>query len=262
MGKNTRGRQLLLALVGVLALLLAACGGAEPPASQGGVEAGGEAAGTIAIDGSSTVAPLTEAVSEEFRNEAPGVTVNIGTSGTGGGFERFCGTGDIQIADASRPIERDEMDLCAQNGIEYTELRVGTDALTMVTNSSTNFVDCLTTDEVVKIWGPQAATSWDQVRPGFPAEPIQVFAPGADSGTYDFFNETVLAPKEIEAPRQDYNASEDDNIIAQGIVGTPGSWGYFGYAYYQQSGDQLKAIAYDAGGGCVMPSAETAQDES
>ena len=270
-GKNVIGKHLLgsLGLAAALSMALAACGGAEPPASQGGDQAAGgggnearSVSGTIEIDGSSTVAPLTEAIAEEFRAVAPDVTANIGVSGTGGGFERFCGTGDTQISNAFRESEEEEVDLCARNGVEYTEVRVGTDALTMVTNPATDFVDCLTTDEVVNIWGPAAATSWDQVRPGLPPEPLQVFAPGADSGTYDFFNETILEPAGIEAPRQDYNASEDDNIIAQGIIGTPGSWGFFGYAFFQQSGDQLKALAYDAGEGCVMPSAETAQDGS
>ncbi len=252
----------------VMALVAMACGGAEPPATEEapalGTDAteGGELSGSIEIDGSSTVEPLTLAVSEEYRAEAPDVVVNVGRSGTGGGFEHFCGTGDIQIADASRPIEQEEADLCAQNGIEYVELRIGTDALTMVVNPATEFVDCLTTEEVQGIWGPDAATSWDQVRPDFPAEPLAVFAPGADSGTYDFFNETVLEPAGIEQPRQDYNSSEDDNIIAQGVIGTPGAWGYFGFAFFQASADQLKALAYDSGEGCVEPSVETAQDES
>jgi phosphate transport system substrate-binding protein len=259
----------LLGLLAVLALLAAGCGAdegesasEEAPASAeaAAAEEGGAASGSIDVDGSSTVGPLTDAIAEEYANEAADVTVNVGVSGTGGGFERFCGTGDTQISNASRPIEDEEAALCEENGIEYTEVRVGTDALTMVTNPATDFVDCLTTEEVQAIWGPEPATSWDQVNPEFPAEPIAVFAPGADSGTYDFFNETVL--EEDVEPRQDYNASEDDNIIAQGVIGTPGSWGYFGFAYFQESGEQLKALAYDAGEGCVEPSVETAQDDS
>jgi phosphate transport system substrate-binding protein len=246
-----------------MALVATACGGTQPSGTQGTEEAeAGALSGTIEIDGSSTVEPLTVAVAEEYRNEAPDVVVNVGRSGTGGGFERFCGTGDIQIADASRAIEQDEADLCAQNGIEYIELQVGSDALTMVVNPDVEFAECLTTEEVQKIWGPEGATSWDRVRPDFPAEPLVVFAPGADSGTYDFFNEVVLQPAGIEQPRQDYNSSEDDNIIAQGVIGTPGAWGYFGYAFFQASADQLKALSYDAGDGCVAPSEETAQDGS
>jgi phosphate transport system substrate-binding protein len=246
------------------ALLVAACGGGEPASQPAGGGPGGQGtlSGTIAIDGSSTVGPLTEAIAEEFRKQEPGVVVNIGQSGTGGGFERFCGTGDTQISNASRPIQEEEAAQCQQKGIQFTELRVGTDALTMVTNPQTNFVDCLTTAEVVKIWGAPGAKAWNEVRPPFPSQQLQVFAPGADSGTYDFFNETVLAPAGMEQPRQDYNASEDDNIIAQGIIGTPGSWGYFGYAYYQENQGELKELAYDAGSGCVKPSPETAQDGS
>lgn len=218
--------------------------------------------GTIEIDGSSTVAPLTDAIAEEYNAVQPGVTVNLGVSGTGGGFERFCGEGSTQISNASRPIEEDEVALCEENGIEFTEVRVGTDALTMVTNPATDFLTCLTTDELVTLWGPDAPTTWDQVNPEFPAEPITIFAPGADSGTYDFFNETILEPQDIEAPRQDYNASEDDNIIAQGVQGTPASWGYFGFAYFVNNPDGVKALEYDAGDGCVAPSVETAQDDS
>jgi len=245
-----------------MALVATACG-AQPPGTQTSeAPEAGALSGSIEIDGSSTVEPLTVAVAEEYRNEAPDVVVNVGRSGTGGGFERFCGTGDIQIADASRPIGQEEADMCAQNGIEYVELRVGTDALTMVVNPDVDFVECLTTEEIQKIWGPDGVTSWDQVRSDFPAEPLTVFAPGADSGTYDFFNETILEPAGIEQPRQDYNSSEDDNIIAQGVIGTPGAWGYFGYAFFQASADQVKALAYDAGDGCVAPSEETAQDDT
>ena len=274
MKRSTLNRGAIPAAV-MLSFALAACGGDEGEAAPGVPEVGDESgapveepaedgalSGSIAIDGSSTVEPLTDAVAEEYAAEAPDVIVNLATSGTGGGFERFCGTGDTDISNASRPISEEEIALCDENGIQYTEVRVGTDALTMVVNPATDFVDCLTTDEIIAIWGPDGATSWDQVRADFPAEPMEVFAPGADSGTYDFFNETILEPAEIESPRQDYNASEDDNVIAQGIQGTPGAWGYFGYAYYQENTDTLKALEYDAGEGCVAPSAETAQDDS
>ena len=276
----------LLALL-ALAVLAAACGGgsdsegeseaasasgteaeADAPseAGQGGAGGGagalaedGTLSGTIEIDGSSTVAPLTDAIAEEYAAVQPDVTVSVGVSGTGGGFERFC-AGETQISNASRSIEEEEVAACDETGVAYTEVRVGTDALTMVTNTSTEFLECLTTEEVATLWGPDAPATWDEVNPEFPAEPIQVFAPGADSGTYDFMNETVL--EEDAEPRQDYNASEDDNIIAQGIAGTPNSWGFFGFAYFQESGDQLRAVSYDAGEGCVEPSVETAQDDS
>ena len=257
-----------------LALAASACGNSpdevDNAAAEGGADGvnsdedtgGSELSGSIEIDGSSTVGPLTDAIAEEYATAQPDVTVNLSISGTGGGFERFCTTGDTQISNASRPIKESEAQACDEAGIEYTQVRVGTDALTMVTNPETDFVECLTTDEVVRIWGPDGVDTWDQVNPDFPAEPIEIFAPGADSGTYDFFNETILEPSGIEQPRQDYNASEDDNVIAQGVIGTPGSWGYFGYAYYVNNQDAVKAISYDAGDGCVAPSVETAQDDT
>lgn len=260
------------AVLASAALLTAACGSdpgqgaGEPPEigattqTEAGDGAAGDLSGTIAIDGSSTVEPLTAAIAEEFRAEAPDVSVNVTASGTGGGFERFCGVGDTEISNASRPIKEEEAALCTDNGIEYIEVRVGTDALTMVTNPETDFVECLTTEEVQAIWAAPGASRWNEVRSEFPNEEIAIFAPGADSGTYDFFNETVLG--EGQEPIQQYNASEDDNIIAQGIIGTPGSWGYFGYAFFVNNQEQLKALAYDAGDGCVPPSPEAAQDDS
>jgi len=256
-----------------LALVAAGCGsnegaaGEEAPvgdltteeqaAADGGEQDGGPA-GTIEIDGSSTVGPLTDAIAEEYATVAPDVTVNVGVSGTGGGFERFC-AGETDISNASRPIDEEEAAACEEAGVDYTEVRVGTDALTMVTNPQSDWLDCLTTDEIEAVFGPDAATTWNEVNPDFPDEPVTVFAPGADSGTYDFMLEDVLG---IEESRRDYNASEDDNVIAQGVIGTPGSWGFFGFAYYQESAEQLQAIAYDAGDGCVEPSVEAAQDGS
>lgn len=254
----------LLGLLAVLAMLAAACGGSEGAATaedgdETGSGGGESVSGTIEIDGSSTVGPLTDAIYEEYSAESPDVDINVGVSGTGGGFERFC-AGETDISNASRAIEAEEVALCEENGVEYVELHVGTDALTMVTNPETDFVTCLTTEEVVKIFGPDdPAATWADVNPDFPDEELQVFAPGADSGTYDFMVEDVLA---LEEPRQDYNSSEDDNIIAQGVIGTPGAWGFFGFAYFQENAEQVKAIEYDAGEGCVAPSIETAQDGS
>jgi phosphate transport system substrate-binding protein len=261
-----------------LALVAAACGGDDETASEDTTteeetteeedepaeeeESAGALSGSIEIDGSSTVGPLTDAIAEEYNAVQPDVVVNLSISGSGGGFERFCGVGDTNISNASRPIKDEEAALCAENGIEFTEVRVGTDALTMVTSPGAEFPACLTSDELVTLWGPDGAQTWDEVNPDFPAEPISIFAPGADSGTYDFFNETVLEPVEIEQPRQDYNASEDDNIIAQGVAGTPNSFGYFGFAYYINNTDTVQSIAFDAGEGCVEPSVDTAQDDS
>lgn len=250
-------------LAGLLVVLTFAvgCGNYEGPAGAAPVADGREGAitGSIAVDGSSTVAPLTDAIAEEYANVEPGVTVNVGVSGTGGGFERFC-AGETDISDASRPIADDEVAACENAGVEYVELRVGTDALTMATSLQTDFVDCLRTDEVAKIFGAeQPAATWQDVNPAFPAEPVKVFAPDSDSGTYDFMVEEVL---DAETSRQDYNASANDNITAQGVIGTPGSWGFFGFAYYQESAGQMKALEYDGGAGCVAPSIETAQDGS
>jgi len=239
----------------VLSLALSACGGSEEtPPGDSTEEA---LSGTIEIDGSSTVGPLTEAINEEYSVPQPDVVVNLGTSGTGGGFERFC-AGETDISNASRPIDEDEIALCEEGGVEYTEVRVGTDALTMVVNPETDYVTCLTIDELVTLWGPGGATTWDQVNPDFPSDAVEIFAPGVDSGTYDFFNETVG----VDEPRQDYNASENDNTIVQGIQGTPGAWGYFGFAFFQENADTLSAVEFDAGDGCVGPSIETAQDGS
>jgi len=265
--------RVMASLMMVLALLATACGGGdsaseEAPASEaGGGDAassessggGGDVTGAVEIDGSSTVGPLTDAIAEEYANEAPDVQVNVGISGTGGGFERFCGEGSTDISNASRPIDDEEAQICEENGIEYTEVRVGTDALTMVTSPDTEGISCLTTDEVTTIFGPDSVRNWSEVNPEFPDEEIQVFAPGTDSGTYDFMVEDALG---LEESTQDYNASEDDNIIAQGVQGTPYSWGFFGYAYYTNNQEGLTALEYDAGQGCVAPSAETAQDGS
>lgn len=270
------GKWRSLTILAVVAMLAVSCGnapddqasttsqtdGGASPSSEDGSGSGEGVSGTIDIDGSSTVGPLTDAVAGLYAEEEPDVTVNMSISGSGGGFERFCGTGDTHISNASRPISDEEAATCEENGIEYTEVRVGTDALTMVTNPETDFVDCLTQEDLVRIWGPDAVDSWSEVRDEFPDQELSVFAPDTDSGTYDFFNETILHPNDVEQPRQDYNASADDNVIAQGIIGTPGSWGFFGFAYYQQNTDQLRAIEYDAGEGCVEPSEETAQDDS
>ena len=266
--------RLMASLMAVLVLLVTACGGGDSASDEvsasdaGGGEtaspgssgdSGADLSGSIEIDGSSTVGPLTDAIAEEYANEQPNVQVNVGISGTGGGFERFCGEGSTDISNASRPIEDDEVQLCEENGIEFTEVRVGTDALTMVTSPDSEGLSCLTTDEVAAIFGPDSVRNWREVNPEFPDEEIQVFAPGTDSGTYDFMVEDALG---LEESTQDYNASEDDNIIAQGVQGTPYSWGFFGFAYYTNNQDGLTALEYDAGDGCVAPSAETAQDGS
>jgi phosphate transport system substrate-binding protein len=219
--------------------------------------------GKIEIDGSSTVGPLTTAAAESFREVQPDVNVTVGVSGTGGGFERFC-AGETDISNASRPIdEEEEVPLCEDAGIEYTEFQVGVDALTVVVNPENDWVTCLTVDQLKKIWEPAAEgkiTNWNQVDPSFPDQPLTLAGPGTDSGTFDYFTDEVNG--EEGASRADYNASEDDNVIVQAVAGDPGGLGYFGYTYFEENQDSLKAVEIDGGEGCVAPSVETARDGS
>ncbi len=212
-------------------------------------------------DGSSTVGPLTTAAAEAFRGEQPDVNVEVGIAGTGGGFERFC-AGETDLSNASRPIKDDEeAPLCADAGIEYTDFQVAIDALTVVVNKENDWVDCLTVDQLAKIWGPDAegtVTNWNQVDPSFPDQELTLSGPGTDSGTFDYFTAEING--EEGASRADYNASEDDNTIVQAVSGDKGGLGYFGYTYYEENQDTLKALEIDGGDGCVAPSAEAAQD--
>ncbi len=214
--------------------------------------------GDISIDGSSTVFPITEAMAEEFGNATGGnVRITVGVSGTGGGFKKFCG-GETVITDASRPIKQTEIDLCAEGGVDYIELPVAIDGLSVMVNPSNDFVECMTVDELHTIWAPEAEeviTKWSQIRPGWPEEDIRLYAPGVDSGTFDYFTETVNG--ESQASRGDFLPSEDDNVLVTGIAGDRGALGYFGYAYYAENADQLKLVAIDGGNGCVLPTDET-----
>jgi phosphate transport system substrate-binding protein len=242
-----------------IALGLTACGGGNEEAASGG---DGGVSGEVLVDGSSTVEPLTSAAGELFAEEEPGVDVSVGTSGTGGGFEVFC-QGQTDISNASRPINEEEAAACGDAGIEYTELQVATDALTVVTSADNDFLTCLTTEELATLWGPEAEgtiTTWNQVNPAFPAEPIELYGPGTDSGTFDYFTGEINGEEGVS--RTDYNASEDDNVIVQGVSGSANALGYFGYTYFEENADALKAIEIDSGAGCVEPSAETAQDGS
>lgn len=239
----------------VLALTLAACGGGDAGA-EGGSEGSG-ASGSVAVDGSSTVFPMSNAAAELLSEESPDVQVSVGESGTGGGFEKFC-VGETDISNASRPIEEDETAVCEENGVEYTELLVATDALTLVVHPDLA-VDCLTTEQVVELWGPESeVNNWQDLDPSFPDEDIAFFGPGTDSGTYDYLANDVIGD-DSEATRDDYEASENDNVLVQGVAGTEGATGYFGFSYYEQNADTLKALAIDDGNGCVEPSAETAR---
>jgi phosphate transport system substrate-binding protein len=240
MTQRMRRRGWLLGLTLAIALVAAACGGDDDGGSTGG---GTNLSGSIVIDGSSTVAPITEAIAEEFRKEQSGVQVTVGTSGTGGGFTKFC-AGETDISDASRAIKDEEKQACEAKGIKYQEFRVGLDGLAVVTSAQNQFLDTLNFEQLAKIFQEGGAKTWNQVDPKFPNEKIAIFAPGVDSGTYDFFNEEVLGDPEEggKKPRSDYTASEDDNTLVQGIEGEANSWGYFGYAYYQNNKEGLKVI--------------------
>ena len=241
-----------LAFVALAApLVLFACGGG------GGEEGADETAlsGSVEIDGSSTVFPITEAIAEEFQRENPDTRVTVGVSGTGGGFKRFC-AGEIDIADASRPIKDEERQQCEQNGVAFHEIRIAWDGLSVVTHPGNDFVQCLTVDELKKIWEPGSTVNdWSQVRAGFPDQKLTLFGPGTDSGTFDYFTEEITG--ETGASRADYTASEDDNVLVQGVSGDPGALGYFGFAYYEENAGQLKLLGVDGGSGCVTPSVQT-----
>jgi phosphate transport system substrate-binding protein len=236
--------RLATAAVLLCALLLAGCGG------DGGSNA-------ILADGSSTVGPFTTRAAEDFKQQNADVEVTVGISGTGGGFERFC-RDEIDLADASRPIEDDEKQICADAGIEYVELPVANDALTVVVNSENDWATCLTVDQLKAIWEPGSTVkNWQDVDPGFPDEPLRLYGPGTDSGTFDYFTGAIVG--EEGESRTDYQASEDDNVIVEGVTGDRGALGYFGFSYFEQNQDAVRAVAIDNGSGCVAPSVRTAQ---
>ncbi len=235
---------------------------------------------TIKIDGSSTVFPITEAVAEEFQTETKGkVRVTVGISGTGGGFKKFC-RGEIDISDASRPITSEEMASCRNGGtdgtvaatgsrysdsgtIEYIELPVAYDALTVVINPANDWATNMTVEELKKIWAPEAQqkiTRWNQVRAEWPDAPLVLYGAGSDSGTFDYFTEAVVGKS--KSSRGDYTASEDDNVLVQGVAQDKNALGYFGYAYYAENKDKLKAVAVDNGKGAVLPSEQGVIDGS
>ncbi|MGH3747030.1 MAG: PstS family phosphate ABC transporter substrate-binding protein [Micromonosporaceae bacterium] len=238
--------------VALAALALTACSSNPSSGSAGG------GSGSIKIDGSSTVGPLSEAAAALYGDENPDVRVSVGTSGTGGGFEKFC-AGETDISDASRPIEDEEKAACEKEGISFTEMTVANDALSVVVSKNTDWVDCLTTEQLKKIWEPGSkVNTWKDVDPSFPNKPLKLYGPGTDSGTFDYFTEEING--EEGASREDYEASEDDNVLVQGVSETDGALGYFGYTYFEENQDKLKVLGVDGGDGCVKPSVDTAQD--
>ncbi|MGI8900648.1 MAG: PstS family phosphate ABC transporter substrate-binding protein, partial [Nocardioides sp.] len=201
---------------------------------------------------------LSEAAAELFRADNPGVQVTVGTSGTGGGFEKFCNA-ETDISDASRPIKDEEKALCDDKGITFESFTVANDALSVVVNKDNDFIDCITTDQLKAIWEPGSKVkTWNQVDPKFPNDKIDLFGPGTDSGTFDFF--TGVINGEEGASRTDYTPSEDDNVLVQGVAGSQGGLGSFGYSYFEENQDELKALEVDSGSGCVGPGVETVQD--
>ena len=212
--------------------------------------------GQVSIDGSSTVFPITEAVAEEYGKTQKDVKVTVGIKGTGGGFKVFCSENAAErtaIQDASRPISAAEADLCKKAGVGYTEFQIGLDGLTVVVNPANTFAACLTKDELKKIWDTGTTVkNWKDVNPSFPDQPLTLYGPGTDSGTFDFFTEVING--KAKQSRADYTASEDDNTLVQGVEGDKNALGYFGLAYYLENKDKLKDVAVDGGKGCVEPS--------
>jgi phosphate transport system substrate-binding protein len=232
--------------------IIAACGGGE-----GG---SGAESSEILIDGSSTVFPISQAVAEEFRVDRPEVQIPVGISGTGGGFKRFV-EGEIDIADASRPIKDSESAQAAANGVEFTEFTIAYDGLSIVINKSNDFATCLTVAELKQIWEPGSSVdNWNEVRSEFPDKPLRLYGPDTDSGTFDYF--TAAINDKEDASRADYTASSDDNVLVQGVSGDQGAMGYFGFAYYTENSEILNVVSVDGGDGCVAPSVSTINDGS
>jgi len=253
-----RRRGGLLGLTLAVALVAAACGGNDDSGTTGG--GGTQLSGTINIDGSSTVAPLSEAAAELFQEQNSGVRVTVGTSGTGGGFEKFC-AGETDISDASRAIEADETKACQSKGIKYEEVQVANDGLSVVVNNQNTWANCLTIAQLKKIWDKGSKVdNWNQVDPSFPNEPLKLFGAGTDSGTFDYFTNAING--EEGRSRSDYSATEDDNVTVTGVSGTTGGLGYFGLSYLQENQGKIKGVQVDGGGGCVTPTVETVQDGS
>ncbi|WP_214775105.1 PstS family phosphate ABC transporter substrate-binding protein [Exiguobacterium sp. s37] len=241
----------LLASITSVALVGAACGNNE----EGGAAEGGDAlSGKVVMDGSSTVFPIMEAVAEEYSAEQPEVEVTVGVSGTGGGFKRFV-TGETDFSNASREIKEEEAAEAEKNGVEFTQLSVALDGLSLVVNPANDWAQDITIEELNKMWTDTSIKTWKDVRSDWPDEEISFFAPGKDSGTYDFFDEKVLNETDI---RQDAQLSEDDNVLVTGVAGTEGAIGFFGFAYYLENKDTLRALNVEG----VEPTHDTINDLS
>jgi phosphate transport system substrate-binding protein len=242
--------------VAAVSFLLGACGSKESSSTAEGEKLQGQ----ISIDGSSTVYPITEAVAEEFRVGQSDVNVTVGVSGTGGGFKKF-GRGETDINDASRPIKEQEAATCKENNIDFIELTVAFDGLAVVVNKENTWINDITVEELRVIWEPAAQgkiTRWNQIRKEWPNEEFHLYGPGVASGTYDYFTEAVVGKS--GASRGDFTASEDDNVLVQGISGDKNALGFFGLAYFEENQDKLKLVGVNNGSGVVLPSAETVKN--
>lgn len=249
-----------LAVVGG-SVTLAACGSSSSSSDTSGGSGASGVSGKITIDGSSTVAPLTTAAAEAFNAKNPDVNITVGTSGTGGGFEVFC-KGETDISNASREIKDEEAEACKKAGIDYVPVRVASDGITLVTKAGVDVGKaCLTFPELKKIWAPGSkVNNWSQVGSGFKDLPLALAGAGSESGTYDFFNETILgedAKGEVIQSRQDYSASEDDNVTVRAVTDAEAGLGYFGFSYYEANTDTMQAFAVDGGKGCVEPTIDS-----
>jgi phosphate transport system substrate-binding protein len=259
------------ALALAAAFAIGACSGGGSSAAPSGGSSGvvtdpsmEAVEGSVTVDGSSTVFPISEAVAEEFKAVQPAVDVTVAESGTGGGFKKFC-AGETDINDASRPIKESdsaEGTACTTNGVTWVQLQVAIDGLTVVVNPGNTWVTCLTLDQLAIIYGPDAPEdlSWNDVDPSFPDQPVVRYMPGADSGTFDYFTEAVNGEADVSTSFA--TQSEDDNVLVTGVAGDVNAISYFGYAYYIENTDQLKAVEIDGGSGCVAPTDESIGDNS
>lgn len=260
-GQATRRIWLTLMTVSIGGALLSGCA-AETAGDTKGTSTAAFVSGTVSVDGSSTVLPVSTVVANALKKVHPGVSVSVQASGTGGGFQKFC-AGGIDIVGASRPINADEEHACKVSNVEYIELPVAFDSLSLVVNRANSFASCLTVAELKHLWEPKAqraVTQWNQVRSSFPAQPVALFGPGKSSGTFDYFTLAIVGTQ--SSSRTDYTTSEDDEVIAKGVADDPNAMGYFGYAYYREHQDTLKLVAVDNGTGCVTPSADTVADNT
>jgi phosphate transport system substrate-binding protein len=248
----------------VLALGVAACGDDDDDSNGSGSESSGDLSGSISIDGSSTVQPFAEAAGELFNEENPDVNITVGAAGTSGGFEKFC-AGETDISDASRPIEPEEEELCSKDNVEYTEVPVANDGISVVTNPGLE-ISCLTVDQLKQLWETDEVTNYSELGDDadtgepLPDAEVSLYGPGTDSGTFDYFTDVINGEEGVS--RREYQASEDDNVLVQGVSGEENALGYFGFSYYEQNADSLNLVSVDDGSGCVAPSSESIQDGS